>query len=148
MEALSAFGVNGKLLLIQAVNFSILLVILYAFLYKPLFAMLEKRRSAIAKGLEDAEFSATERTRIESEKAEIIAGARAEGGKIVDELRKRAVTDEREILRTAQEKSAALLSEAKIRAEAEREHLIRESEKEVARMAVLAAEKILRSSTK
>lgn len=146
MDALAAFGVNWKLLLIQAVNFSLLLLILYKFLYKPLFAMLEKRQRAIEQGLKDAEHAAKTREDIESQKGALMASARETGGKLVEELRKQAIEQEKEIIRSAQEKSAAVLQEAQIRAGAEREHILRESEKEVARMATLAAEKILRSS--
>ena len=43
-ELFSAFGVNWKLLIAQAVNFGIVLVALRYFLYTPVLEMLEKRR--------------------------------------------------------------------------------------------------------
>lgn len=146
MDALIAFGVNWKLLLIQVVNFSLLLLVLYKFLYKPLFAMLEKRQGIIAKGLADADSAIKEKERITSETEGILRLAREEGGKIVDTLHKRGVEEERKLVRDANEKSTALLSAAKSKANEEREHILRESEKEIARMAILAAEKILRSN--
>ncbi|MEK7118534.1 MAG: F0F1 ATP synthase subunit B [Patescibacteria group bacterium] len=146
MEALLAFGVNWKLLVIQGVNFGLLLLVLYRFLYKPLFALLDKRQHAIEKGLKDAEDVAREKENIVTEKETILASARAEGGKLMNELRKRAADQEKSIVRVAQEKSAAMFTEAREKAKAEREHLLRESEKEIARMAVLAAEKVLQAS--
>lgn len=145
MDALTAFGVNWKLLLIQGLNFGILLLVLYRFLYRPLLAMLEKRREVIAKGLKDAEAASKERERVIAEKEAIILSAREEGGKISEGIRKQALAAEKETLRDAQEKSAALVAEARAKADAEREHLMRESEKEIARLAVLAAEKVLRT---
>ena len=144
MDALLAFGINWKLLLIQAVNFTLLMAILYRYLYKPVFAMLEKRQHEIAKGIADAKAATAEKDEIANAKEGLIRSAREEGGKIVDELRKVGIEEERKLLRESQEKSAAMLAEAKIRANDEREHILRESEKEVARMAILAAEKILR----
>ena len=146
MEVLQAFGINWKLLLIQGVNFGLLLAILYRYLYKPLFAMLDKRQAEIAKGLKDAEASSKEREEIANTKSEILQSAREEGGKIVDELRKEGTDQERKLIKDAQEKSQALLAESKQKAEEEKAYILRESEKEVAKMAVLAAEKILRTA--
>ena len=146
MDALLAFGINWKLLLIQMVNFGLLLAILYRYLYKPLFAMLDKRQAEIAKGLRDAEASSKEREEIASTKSDILQSARMEGGKIVDDLRKEGTEEGRTIVKDAQEKSQSLLSEAKQKAEEEKAYILRESEKEVAKMAVLAAEKILRTA--
>lgn len=144
MEALVAFGVNWKLLLIQGVNFALLLFILHRFLYKPLFALLEKRQRIIEKGLGDAKQAGEEVEKVEREKGAILASAREEGGKLTENLRKQAIEQEKNIIREAQEKSAAMFSDARAKAAAEQEHLLRESEKEIAKMAVLGAEKILR----
>lgn len=146
MDALLAFGVNWKLLLIQGLNFGLLLLILYRFLYKPLFALLDKRQLAIEKGLKDAEAAAHEKEKVLAEKGAILASAREEGGRVADGIRKQATEAQIETFRGAQEKSMNIITEARARADAEREHLLRESEKEIARMAVLAAEKILRGS--
>jgi F-type H+-transporting ATPase subunit b len=143
MDVLSAFGVNWKLLVVQAVNFSLVLLILWRFLYRPLFAMLEKRQKAIAKGLEDAKAAESARAEITAQKDGILLSAREEGGKIVEGLRKEGTEAERKTLREAQEKSAAILAESRNKAEEERVHILRESEKEVAKMAVLAAEKVM-----
>ena len=53
-DILKVFGVNWKLLGIQMVNFGILMYFLHRFLYKPVFAMLDKRQATLAKGLKDA----------------------------------------------------------------------------------------------
>lgn len=147
MDALTAFGVNWKLLLIQGVNFGVLLFLLHRYLYKPLFAVLAKRQEVIAGGLRDAEKAKSEMARVTTESEELLRHAREEGGKLVEALHKQGIDGERDIIRTANEKSAAILEEAKRRAEEERVHLFRESEKELAKMAMLSAEKILRASS-
>lgn len=146
MEIIEVFGIHWKLLAAQLVNFTIVLFVLHRYLYKPVFAMLEKRQALIAKGLDDAASAAKEKEGIAAAKAEILRASREEGGEIVKTLRMQATEAEHAILREAQEKSAAMLGEARKNAEEERAHIIRESEKDVARMAVLAAEKILRSN--
>jgi N utilization substance protein A len=52
MEQLfTTFGVNWKLLVIQAVNFTVLLTALSYFLYRPLMKVLDDRKATIAKEL-------------------------------------------------------------------------------------------------
>jgi len=54
-ELFSAFGVNWKLLLIQAVNFGLLLAALTYFLYKPILKIIDERREKVAEGVRTAE---------------------------------------------------------------------------------------------
>lgn len=146
MEILHVFGIHWKLLAAQMVNFSLALFVLHRYVYKPIFAILEKRQLIIAEGLINAETAAKEKDTIIAAKEDILRNAREEGGAIVKDLRKEASETEQKMMRDAQAKSAAMLEEARVKAEDERTHILRESEKEVARMAVLAAEKILRES--
>jgi F-type H+-transporting ATPase subunit b len=146
MEIFHVFGIHWKLLAAQMVNFSIALFVLHRYVYKPIFAILAERQAKLAQGLEDAELARATKERGEEESRELLRQAREEGGKLVETLHKQGIEEERNIIRTANEKSTSLLEEARVRAEAERVHLLRESEKELAKMAVLAAEKILRAS--
>lgn len=146
MDALAAFGVNWKLLLIQGVNFGLLLALLYRYLYKPMFALLAKRQAIITEGLADAQTAKEEKARIALESEQILRAAREEGGKLVETLHKQGLEEERKLIRDAQEKSTLLLAEAKQKANEERAHILRETEGEIARMALLAAEKILRAN--
>jgi F-type H+-transporting ATPase subunit b len=50
-QLFSQLGINGGLLLSQAVNFSLVLIVLYAVLYKPLLGILRSRRERIEEGL-------------------------------------------------------------------------------------------------
>ena len=146
MEIFHAFGIEWKLLLIQMGNFTIVLFVLHRYAYKPIIAILAKREKQIADGVAAAASALKERDAIASEKDGILRAAREEGGKIRETLRKDGIEQERTTLREAGEKSAAILAEAKKKADEERAYILRESEKEVAKAAVLAAEKILRAS--
>ena len=52
---MEALGINLGFFLFQVFNFGILVIILYAFAYKPLVNMLEQRKQKIAQGYEDAQ---------------------------------------------------------------------------------------------
>ena len=120
-QLFSAFGIEWELLIAQAVNFGIVLVALWYFLYKPVLAQLEKRREVVAKGVEDAERA-----------GELLAGADGEASKRVS-----AAEGEAEQMVAVTKDAEARASEVAVRAR-------KESEREVARLAVLAAEKILK----
>jgi len=52
---LGQLGINWKLFLSQAVNFFILLTVLWAFVYKPLIKIIKERNEKIKTGLDKAE---------------------------------------------------------------------------------------------
>lgn len=54
-ELFSTFGINGKLLLMQSVNFGLLLLVLWKFVYRPVLTMIDERREKIAEGVRIAE---------------------------------------------------------------------------------------------
>ena len=145
MEILHAFGVEWKLLAIQALNFSVVLFVLYRYAYTPISTILAKRETEIAKGVAAAQAAQEEAQATAAAKEGILIAAREEGGKIVDELRKQGFESQHKIVHQAQEMSQTILAEAQSKAQEERAHLLRESEKEIAKTALLAAEKIMRA---
>ena len=145
MSALFAtFGIDWHLLIIQAVNFGLLLAALSYFLYKPVLRIIDERREKVAEGVRLAE-SASRR----------LAEANEEGDKMVGEAAKKAealaatsrASAEQKgagIVKDAQARAEAVLAEAQVRAEEGRRQMIASSEREIARAAMLAAEKIMR----
>ena len=51
---MEALGINLGYLFVQIFNFLIVVVVLRAWVYKPVVGLLQKRRETIAQGLEDA----------------------------------------------------------------------------------------------
>lgn len=145
-QIISVFGINWKLLLIQAVNFGLLLFVLHRYLYKPVLAMVDVRRKKIEKSIRDAEESERVLGEAEAKKAQIIREATAKGDALIDAAKKHAETEEHGIIKDAQRKAVHLLNEAERRAAREHEEVLQKAEREVARMAVLAAEKVLRKA--
>ncbi len=145
MEGLvSAFGLDWRLLVIQAVNFTVLLTGLTYFLYTPVMQMIAKRREMVAEGVRSAQEA--DRVLADSKKQGegIVGTAAREAEGLVAAARSRA--DERglEIVREAEAKAHSVLKDAQARAEEAKRQALQESEKEITRAAVLAAEKILR----
>ena len=143
-QIVSVFGINWKFLLIQGVNFGLLLAILYKFLYKPVLAMVDTRRAKIENAIRDSERMEMELGQAEVEKARILRDATRKGDELIDAAKKHAEGEEHNIMKDAHRKAVHLLNEAERRTNREHDEMIQKAEREVARMAVLSAEKILR----
>ena len=142
---LNAFGINGSLLLAQAVNFGIVLVALTYFLYKPVMKMLDARQKKVAQGVEDAERAAEKLASADSEAAALVSKAETEADGIVAGARETAGSEKARIVKEAEARAVAIAADADARAKEMAAKVLRDSEKEVARLAILAAEKVLRS---
>lgn len=112
-ELISHFGIDWRLLLAQAVNFLILLVILKKFAYGPVLRMLKKRKGEIEKGLKFSKEAEEKLLRIAKEREEILRMSRNEAVSIVKGGEKIAKKRREEIVREAQARGDTLLQEAK-----------------------------------
>jgi F-type H+-transporting ATPase subunit b len=143
-ELFAAFGVNWKLLLIQAVNFGILLSALSYFLYKPLLSIIDKRRETVVEGVRKAQEADRKLADAQAEGQAMVGSAAREAESMVSNARARAEEKGSEIVKGAEARAHALLKDAEARAEEAKRQALSESQKEIARAAMLAAEKILR----
>jgi F-type H+-transporting ATPase subunit b len=145
MSALfAAFGVNWQLLLIQAANFVLLLGALTYFLYRPILRIIDERREKIAEGVRIAEMAAKKLEDATAKGEEMVGGAAREAEGLVAAARSRANEMSAETLKSAESKADSILKDAAARAEEAKRQAVLESEREIARAAMLAAEKILR----
>lgn len=143
-ELLSTFGINWKLLLAQGFNFAVVLLVLWKFLYQPVLKMIDDRRMAIEKGVKDAAEASAKLANADGEGREIVTKASQAAESMYATARIRAEEKGAAIIAEAQRKADAGIQEARLRAFAEAKDIRTASEKEIARAAVLAAEKILR----
>lgn len=145
-ELFAAFGIEWKLLLVQAVNFAIVLVALTYFLYKPVMKLLLERREKIAQGMQDAEKAAEAKAALEREKSGFLQEAERAAEGIVRRAEARAKEERASLLRAAQERAEGMLKDAELQGEVLKQAAVKKSEKEIARAAILAAEKILQKT--
>lgn len=145
-QIISVFGIDWKLILIQAVNFGLLLFVLHRFLYKPVLAIIDARREKIKRSIEHTLRAEEELGKAEAERIHILQEARLKGDALIEGAKKSALGEEHVIIKDAHRKASHLLRDAERRIEREREEMVEKTERDVARMAVLAAEKILRTS--
>ena len=147
-ELLAVFGVNWKLLLAQGINFALLLAVLSYFLYKPVLRMIDERREKIAEGVKTAEAASLRLAEAQKKGDGIVGDASREAETLVKTARVRAEEKSAEIVKSAEAQAQGVLSDAAARAEEAKRQAIKESEKEITRAAMLAAERILKGTSR
>ena len=143
-QLIEAFGIDAKLIAVQILNFTVLAALLTYLLYKPVLKMLSDREATIRTGIKDAEEAAVARAEANESRKEILAEAHGEAEEVTLRARTHAEGIHAEAVKDAEDKAAAILADAKARGEQIAERARTESEAEIAQLAVLAAEKILR----
>lgn len=140
---MEALGINLPFLLVQIVNLLIVYTVIAKWVVGPIGNMLEKRRQAIAQGLEDARVAADARANAEKEAAKIIADAQAEASKVVREANERAQEVAKAVKAEAEAEAAKARQSALTEAELERNRLLADLRGQVAALAIAATQKLV-----
>lgn len=146
-QLIHAFGIDARLILLQVVNFGLLMAVLTYLLYKPVLKVLRERQEKIAQGVKDAEAAGTAVAEATAEKKQIIAAANQEAEAMTVRAKEHAQIKGEELLAQAHEKAAQIAKEAMLKSEEMKAAAKKESEAEIAKLAVLAAEKVLKERT-
>jgi F-type H+-transporting ATPase subunit b len=142
-QLLSAFGIDWRLLIAQVINFAIVLVVLWYFLYTPVLQTLEKRRQLIAQGVEDAKHAGEKLAGADQEATDRVHKADREADALLSAARESAGAEKTKLLKEAEARAVAVTKDAELRATETAARAQRENEKNIARLAILAAEKVL-----
>jgi F-type H+-transporting ATPase subunit b len=135
-----------KSLIIQVVNFAILLFVLHRLLYKPLMATMQERSSAIKKSLDEAQAARAEAARQQEENAARLKAAYAEAAAIHEQARKEAAEEQRRLVEAARAESQRMMETAKAQLDADIRRAREDLRREVSEIAVAVAEKLVRKS--
>lgn len=140
---MEALGLNLGYVFVQIFNFAILFVVLRVWVYKPILGLLERRREAIAKGLEDARIAAEARENAEKEAEKLLNDARAKAATEARDLTARAEQQAKEIRAAAEATAGKAREEALAEVEAERARILGDVRGQVAALAIAAAQKLI-----
>jgi len=135
-ETLEMLGIQWQKLIIQGVNFSIVLFVLWKFAYKPVFNILDARKVKIADGIANAEKIKSELAKTESERKRILEQAGDTANLMIEQARE-AANRVREV-ETQKAIAAAELIIAKAREASAQDHakMLAELKREVGRLVV------------
>ena len=143
MEALGNLGINLSYLVVQILNFFIVMLIMSFWAYKPMLKVLDERRDKIAKSLEDAREAEEARASAQSEAEKIIAEAQSERASIVADATERAEKTAVDMRLAAEQERAQLLEQAQQAVKEQKESTMLDLRPQVAALAIAAANKII-----
>jgi F-type H+-transporting ATPase subunit b len=133
-------------LIVQIVNFLLLLLILQRLLYRPLMAKMEERTAAIKRSLDEAQAARAEAARQQEENEARFRAAHAEAAAIRAQALKEAGEEQRRLVEAARLESQRLLDGAKAQLDADIRRAREELRREVSDLAIRVSEQLVRRS--
>lgn len=144
MEAfISTFHIDLGVMIAQAFNFIIVMVVLYFLALKPLRKLMDDREDKISKGIEDAKMHSNLLTLAQKEQEDILNKARKEAHDVFEIGKKEASEIRQSMIDNANVEIALMLENGKKIIETERSTMIEEARKEIVTLVVKATEKLL-----
>jgi F-type H+-transporting ATPase subunit b len=135
-----------KSLVIQAINFGLLLFILIKLLYKPLLTKMNERTEAIRSSLEEAKAARADAERERAEHAAKLQASLAEAQSIRATALKEAAEEQRRLVEGARAEAARLVEAARNEMAQDVRRARQELRQEVADLATSVAERLIRKS--
>jgi len=145
-EGIAALGLNLPGLVAQLVNFTILLVVLRLFLWKPILKVLDERKRRIEEGLQRSEQAATQAAASEEEAKRVIDEARAEAREATARAQETAARLRTELEDAARREADQIVTRAREEIALEREQAVQQLRSEFADLTIRAAERVVGQS--
>jgi F-type H+-transporting ATPase subunit b len=136
-------GLNLGTLLFYLLNFVALLVVLGAWLYRPVVRALEDRQKKIAQGLEDAKIAAGARTQAETDAQHVLSLAQQDASRKLREATDSAEKAAQEMRVAAEKEIATMRDSAAADIRAQRDRVLADVRPEVAALAIAATQKLI-----
>lgn len=143
---IASLGISLPGLIQQLVNFTILLVVLRLFLYKPLYRVLDERKRKIQEGIDRSAVAASAAAESEVEARRLLDEARAEGQEAVRRAQESAARLREELEARARQDADQIVARAREEVQLERDQAIEQLRREFADLTITAAERVINQS--
>ena len=130
-------------LVINLLQFAVLLVLLRWLLWKPALKYIERRRELIASRMAAAKTSEEKAGELVVERQAELAAAKKDSAKILEEARERAENSFENAKQRAREEADRILADARDQMEHERDRMLADLKTQYAEMVVLGTERVL-----
>jgi F-type H+-transporting ATPase subunit b len=140
---LESLGINLSLLVSQLVNFTLLAVLLYLLLYKPVLRMLAQRKERIARSMADIDAARDAAAKAQQEYDRKVAEAQRKAQEIIAQAAQTSDKVGGEIKAEAQREAETIRLKAREEAEQERTHILAEVQSQIASLSMAATERVL-----
>lgn len=136
-------GINLGFLISQLVNFTLLALLLYVLLYKPILNMLNQRKERVAKSMADVDAAREAAAKAQLEYDRKVAEAQRKAQEIIAQAAQAGDKVGVEIKAEAQREADAIRQKAREEAEQEKAHLLAEVQSQIASLSMAATERVL-----
>lgn len=143
-DLVGMFGVSWKLFLAQLINFTIVLLVLWKWVFTPVTKALQKRTQKIEDSLKTAENITKEKQEFQKWKSGEMGKARVEASEIVTLAKTEAEEVRSELLAKAKDEQLTMIQEGKEKLEQEQVRMMKQARGQLAELVVQATEKVLR----
>ncbi len=130
-------------LVYNIINLIVLYLLLKKFLFKPVTAIMEKRRKMIEDGLANAQNVQKEAAALKEQYEEALKGAKAQSSQIIQTAKADAKKEYERIVEEADTQAGKLLKDARESISQEREKTLQDMKEQIAGLAMTAAAKIV-----
>jgi F-type H+-transporting ATPase subunit b len=137
------FGISLPDILAQILSFSVVVLVLWKFAFKPVVATLDERQQKISSGLQYAEEMKAKLQAANEESAAILKKTQLEAGRIIEEARKSAKDHLEKQTKEATAKVADVLAKGQQAIELEHKKMLADARTEIARLVVITTERVL-----
>jgi F-type H+-transporting ATPase subunit b len=136
-------GINLPWLLAQLINFTLVLVLLRFFVYKPVLKMLETRRQKIQESLENAEKVKADAAAQQREFDKKLDDARREAQSAAASAQQAAEKERQRIIAEAQQDAEKIRVAARGELDYERKQMVSELRQQVIDLSMLGAQRVI-----
>lgn len=140
---IETFHIDVRLILAQAINFAIVIGVLYFFAIKPLLKTMNDRSTKIEKSLMEAKEIESKLAQTDADYKKEIIKARKEAGEILEKANKQAEAKHEQIMTSTKNEIGQLINEEKAQMQVEKQKIIKEIKSDVADLVVASVEKVL-----
>lgn len=139
-------GISVSGLVAQLINVTILLLILYFVLYKPILRMFNERSSRIKESMEQAEEIKHKMAETEEQVGQQLEAARREGQNMLAQAGQMSEQVKEGARQEARQEAEAVIAKARLEIERERDEAFDELRRQFVDLAIVAAEKVIDES--
>lgn len=140
---LGMLGINLKIFIAQLVNFVLVLLVLWKWVYQPIVKLLDQRADRIEKSMKQADEIEKRMVLLEQEQARVISESKAEAAAILDQARADAEKRKIDLLNSAKAEVQKVVEQGKVQLKSEKQNMLREAKSEIIEIAIAASKKIL-----
>ena len=140
---MSELGINLPGLLTQLISFTLLMIVLYFLLYKPILKMLDQRAERIKSSLEAADQARSEAASSAEVVQQELVKARQQGQGLIAEAQEAARRAAEQIEERSRQQGEEIIARAQAEIGQQRDRAIEDLRREFAGLAIMAAEQVI-----